>query len=62
VAKEQALKRTAMLSTRTTEAGSRAFKTWCARRRLHHTAVMRDAIIEYMQRHDKDMPEVTRAD
>lgn len=57
-----ALKRTAMLSFRTTESGARAFKTWCARRRLQPSAIVREAVLEYMQRHEKDIPEVTSVD
>lgn len=59
---DQAVRREAVISTRTSIAGKRHFYVWCWRRRLDMSDVVREAIKEYMTRHNTDIPEVRGGD
>lgn len=54
-----AVLRTVPLSFRTTEAGARQLKVWCRRRRLDVSFVIREAIKEFMEKHEETYPVVT---
>lgn len=59
---DNALKREAVISTRTSIAGKRQFYVWCWRRRLDMSVVVREAIKEYMTANHKVIPEVRGGD
>lgn len=59
---EAAIRREAVISTRTSIAGKRAFATWCWRRRLDMSEVVRVAIKDYMTRNHTAIPEVRGGD
>lgn len=56
-----AVRREVVISTRTSPAGKRAFYVWCWKRRLDMSTVVREAIKEYMTRHNSDIPELRGA-
>lgn len=55
---DHAVRREAVISTRTSIAGKRAFYMWCWRRRLDMSDVVREAIKDYMTRNHTAIPEV----
>jgi hypothetical protein len=59
---DTALRREAVISTRTSIAGKRQFAIWCWRRRLDMSEVVREAIKEYMTANHTRIPEVRGSD